>query len=166
MVVVVMADRVIVNASPLIVLFKGGLADILPRLFGEVLVPDAAWREVIAGSIADAAARQLTQSSWARRTITTITDPVITAWNLGAGEAEVSSLAFTHSGSRAMVDDTAARACARTLGIKTLGTGGALVLAKRAGIITSVGSSLQSLRDAGIWLSDEVVRLLEQQAGE
>lgn len=97
---------------------------------------------------------------------TAVTNPVITAWNLGAGEAEVLSLALAHPGSRAMVDDAAARACARTLGIKTLGTGGALVLAKRGGVITSVSASLQSLRDAGLWMSDEVVRLLKQQAGE
>ena len=36
---------------------------------------------------------------------------------------------------RAMVDDQAARRCARTLGIRTLGTGGMLVLAKRRGLI-------------------------------
>ena len=30
----------------------------------------------------------------------------------------------------------------------------------------SVGDRLQLLRDAGLWLSDEVVNLLKQQAGE
>lgn len=65
-----------------------------------------------------------------------------------------------------MVDDAAARRCARALGIATLGTGGAIVLAKQRGLIKSVGDRLQQLRDAGLWLSEEVVSLLKQQAGE
>jgi predicted nucleic acid-binding protein len=66
----------------------------------------------------------------------------------------------------AMVDDAAARRCARTLGISTLGTGGALVLAKRRRLIPSISPAIQALRDSGLWLSEEVVNLLKQQAGE
>lgn len=69
-------------------------------------------------------------------------------------------------GVRAMVDDAAARRCARTLSIPTLGTGGALVLAKRRGLVTTISSSIQALRNSGLWLSDDLVRLLKQQAGE
>ena len=66
----------------------------------------------------------------------------------------------------AMIDDRAARSCARTLGIQTLGTGGALVLAKRRSLIPSVSVELQKLRGAGLWLSEELVTLLKEQAGE
>ena len=65
-----------------------------------------------------------------------------------------------------MVDDAAARRYARTLGIQTLGTGGAIVLAKKRGLINSVDEPLQALRDSGLWLSDAVVNILKQQAGE
>ena len=34
-------DRVVVNSSPLITLFNSGQAELLPKLFSEVLVPDA-----------------------------------------------------------------------------------------------------------------------------
>lgn len=88
------------------------------------------------------------------------------AWNLGSGESEDLSYALNHPGVRAMVDDAAARRCARTLGISTLGSGGALVLAKRRGLITTISSSIQALRDAGLWLSDDLASLLKQQAGE
>jgi len=66
----------------------------------------------------------------------------------------------------AIVDDRAARRCAQSLGIVTLGTGGVLVLAKRRGLIPTVSSRIQLLRDAGLWLSDDLVNLLKQQAGE
>jgi len=53
------------------------------------------------------------------------------------------------TGYRAIVDDFAARRCAQTFGIQTLDTGGLLVLAKRRGLITSVGGGPQNL-DNGV----------------
>jgi len=158
--------RVVVNASPLIILFKSGLAELLPRLCAEVLVPGAAWDEVLAGGTDDLAAQSLPVVSWVRRVEVTVTNPIIRDWNLGAGETEVLNLAHVLPGYRAMVDDAAARACARTLGIPVIGTGGLLVIAKRRGLITSVADALQTVRDAGLWLSDDLVQLLKQQAGE
>lgn len=64
------------------------------------------------------------------------------------------------------MDDLAARRCAKTFGIQTLGTGGLLVLAKRRGLIDSVKNRVQRIRDAGLWLSDSVVKLLIREAGE
>lgn len=135
-------DRVVVNASPLIVLFKARLADLLPQLFDEVLVPAAVWNEVIAGDSSDVAAQELSSASWAIHAEVSTIPPIISAWNLGQGESEVLSLAIEHAGHRAMIDDAAARRCARTLRVPTLGTGGTLILAKRRGLIGSVGASL------------------------
>lgn len=100
----------VVNASPLIVLCKSNLEEILPRLFNEVLVPEDVWREVVAG--ADATSNRLPQLAWARRVQVTDTHSTITSWDLGAGEASVLNLAFDTPPARAMVDDKAARACA------------------------------------------------------
>ncbi|PSR18619.1 DUF3368 domain-containing protein [filamentous cyanobacterium CCP3] len=76
------------------------------------------------------------------------------------------SYGLQNPGDRAIVDDAAARRCARTLGIATLGTGGVLVLAKRRGLIDSLGDRLKHLQDAERWLSKGVVDMLKQQAGE
>ena len=59
-----------------------------------------------------------------------------------------------------------ARRCAQTLGIPIFGTGGLLVLAKRRGLLDSVGAAIEKIRDAGLWLSEDVVRILKTQAGE
>ena len=50
--------KVIVNSSPLIVLFKSQQADLLAQLFDEILVPEAVWDEVTAGSKNDVAATE------------------------------------------------------------------------------------------------------------
>lgn len=68
----------VVNASPLIVLCKSNLEEILPRLFDEVIVPEDVWREVVAG--ADAASNRLPQLAWARRVQVTGVHSTIASW--------------------------------------------------------------------------------------
>ncbi|MHC5776299.1 DUF3368 domain-containing protein [Nostoc sp.] len=92
--------------------------------------------------------------------------PVVAAWDLGKGESQVLSLALKTSDCAAIVDDRAARRCSQALGITTIGTGGLLILAKRRGLIPSISPGIQALRDAGLWLSNSLVDLLKQQAGE
>jgi predicted nucleic acid-binding protein len=47
-----------------------------------------------------------------------------------------------------------------------LGTGGLLVLAKRRGLLPSVGEGIEKLRQSGLWLSDDITQILKAQAGE
>jgi predicted nucleic acid-binding protein len=159
-------EKVVANASPLIILFKGGLADLLPKLFTEIVVPNGVCDEISAGGPSDSAATALTETPWIHRIEINAVAPEVLIWNLGVGESEVLTFALADESYVAMIDDRAARNCARTLGIQAVGTGGALVLAKRRGLIPSVSVALQQLLDAGLWLSDEIVTLLRTQAGE
>ena len=161
-------DAVVINASPLITLFRSGQADLLPRLFTHIVVPEAVWQEVVLDeweAWADRAARELRKQSWPVRAEVT-SSPRVAAWELGAGETAVLSHALANPPLRAMIDDMDARRCAKTLNIPMLGTGGLLVLAKRRGLLPSVGEGIAKLRDAGLWLSDEIVQILKTQAGE
>lgn len=158
-------DKVVVNASPLITLFRSGQAGLLPQLFQKIIVPSAVWTEVTGSERDDPAARELIVQPWPVREIV-MTSPRVATWNLGDGETSVLSYALENPAWRAIVDDAEARRCARTLGIRTLGTGGVLVLAKQRGLIVSVAESLNRLRQVGLWLSDDVARLLLKQAGE
>ncbi len=158
-------EKVVVNSSPLIILFKSGQGEILTKLFKTVVVPEQVYEEVIAGGNEDEAKRVLRQTTWIERKKVEISLPVA-AWNLGSGESAVFSFAMKKPEYRAVVDDLAARRCAKAFGIKTLGTGGLLVLAKRRGIIKSVKKRIQHLRDSGLYLSDSVVQLLISEADE
>ncbi len=40
-------ERVAVNASPLITLYRANLHSLLPQIFPEILVPEAVWAEVV-----------------------------------------------------------------------------------------------------------------------
>lgn len=152
-------ERVAINASPLITLFRAGLNPLLPQLFSELLVPEAVWGEVVSRNYDDPATHGLPRASWATRSPAP-NDPAIVLWNLGAGETAVLSLARLNPGYTAIVDDRAARRCARVLGIKTIGTAGVIVLAQRRGLIESVEGALRRLQDAGLWLAEELIARL------
>lgn len=158
-------EAVVINASPLITLFRSGQADLLPRLFTRIVVPEAVWQEVTVDEWEDRAARELGQQSWPILEAV-LSSPRVAAWNLGAGETAVLSHALAHPPLRAVIDDMDARRCAKTLGIPMLGTGGLLVLAKRRGLLASVSEGLAKLRQSGLWLSDDILRILKDQAGE
>ena len=79
-------EGVIVNSSPLIALFRCGQQELLPRLFKDILVPDAVWREIMAAGHEDAVARALLNVEWLKRMAPAVSDPLVLAWDLGPGE--------------------------------------------------------------------------------
>ncbi len=115
-----MTKTLIADSSPLIVLLKSDLEYVLPELFKEIIVPEAVWEEILAGKPNDIARQKLPQLSWAKRTLTEISNETIEGYNLGKGETAVLNLALTISESRVLLDDFAARKSAKILGIPIL----------------------------------------------
>src|SRR5262249_31195692 len=156
----------IVNASPVIALARIGHLDVLSRLADEVLIPDAVVSEVLAGSPSDPA-RKVVESGWGRRTSPREMPVGVLEWSLGAGESAVLALAVENPGYRAVLDDFAARSCARVLELPLIGTLGAVLRAKRSGLISSASRVLQSLLGIGFRLDPEIIRSsLERATGE
>lgn len=157
-------DRVVINASPLIVLFNSHQDDLLPQLFSDIIVPDAVMAEVTQ-SKTDRAAEKVPQTAWLKPQPVEI-NPTIAAWDLGLGETSVISYVIANPGYVAMIDDRAARRCAKSVGIPTLGTGRALVLAKQRDLIPSVSDRLDRIQEAGLYLAPQLIELLKHQAQE
>ncbi|MCI5142384.1 MAG: DUF3368 domain-containing protein, partial [Candidatus Electrothrix sp. ATG1] len=82
------------------------------------------------------------------------------------GETAVLSFAAEHPEFTPVLDDMAAKKCAASLGLSTLGTGSLMILAKDHGLTDSVEQAMLRLRSAGLWISDTVIELLKKQAGE
>lgn len=159
------AERIIVNASPLILLCNSDLSFILPNLFTEIFVPDAVWNEIHNSPRIDKATEIIHTLDWLKHISVNVVEEVV-RWDLGDGETEVLSFAYRHKNYTALVDDLAAKKCARSVNIPVLGTGSTLILAKERGLLPSVERALLSLCHAGMWISDEIIHLLKQQAGE
>ena len=112
-------------------------------------MPPGVWQEMTAAKN-DISAQSPPQLEWIIRTEAIALNPLVSAWDLGAGESEVLSYVLTHPNTTVMIDDAAARRCAISLNIPTLGTGGMIVRAKRQGLISSVAEPIQALQASGL----------------
>ena len=160
-----LVDKIVINASPLILLCNSDLSFVLPELFPEIIVPDAVWEEILNGSHLDLAAKMLPKLDWLKRAHITPSSDIL-RWDLGMGETDVLSFSLKNSDYTPVLDDMAAKKCAWSLGMPTMGTGTILILAKENGLIESVEESLAKLQYAGLWISESVIQMLKAKAGE
>jgi predicted nucleic acid-binding protein len=159
-------DQIVINSSPLITLCKSAQVDLLPQLFQSIIVPSAVWQEVTTSTHNDLASALLPSLPWVKHENFIAVPTLIQAWDLGAGESEVLAYALKNPSFLAVIDDAAARRCARSLGINSIGTVGLFILAKRRNLIAEVMPCIQKLRDAGLWMSDDLIKIVRQQSGE
>ena len=159
-------NKIVIDTSPLIVLFKTQLAYLLPRLFTEIVVPSGVWTEVVDAEKNDLASKQLPTVSWVEQTDVSNISPLISSWGLDLGESEVLSFALQNNSYRAIIDDAAARRVAKTLNISFMGTLGIILLAKKRGLIPSISEPISAIQNAGLWMGEDLIQFLKQQAGE
>jgi predicted nucleic acid-binding protein len=158
-------ERWVVNASPLICLAKAGFSDLLLKLPDEIIIPSAVMEEIQAGQSGDPAQAALASGKFPMKEVPV--KPEILAWDLGKGESAVLSYALSNPGWIAIIDDLAARKCARSFSIPLKGTLAVVILAKKQGLVTSARDIMRSLQAAGLRLDEEVIRTaLNQTVGE
>ncbi|MFH1929226.1 MAG: DUF3368 domain-containing protein [Chloroflexota bacterium] len=152
-----MTERWVLNASPIIVLARIGHEDLFSALAEQVIVPRAVALEIQAGPAEDRARQALSAD---RFTIVDTPPPPagILTWDLGAGETAVLAFALCNGGWTAILDDAAARRCARSFSLPFKGTLAVVLMAKQRGLISSAAEVLHSLRAIGFRLDDETIR--------
>ena len=156
---------IVVNAGPLISLARIGLLDLLPKLFDEILVPDAVFQEVTQDQSLPGA-RAVKEADWLKLGEISDREAVIrfSFW-LDAGESEVLVLA-QETGATAVIDEKRARNLAAGLGIPQTGTIGILLAAKRVGAIPEVAPLSDQLMASGVRLSPRLYEEARRMAGE
>jgi len=158
------ARRVVANSSVLIFLSKIGLLGILRKLFEEVFIPDAVYREVVIEGGERPGATEVKNASWIR-TIS-IKDHAFAnhlKQEIDDGEAEAIVLALEIKADAVLLDDADARRIARTLGLNVKGTIGVLLLAWRRGLLDDIKEKIEELMEKGYRLHDKIYRkLLEE----
>jgi predicted nucleic acid-binding protein len=156
----------VVNASPLIVLSKAGLMDLILGLATELIIPEPVAHEVSqAKDPADPAKSWLMKEGGLVKLSAPAT-PFLAAWDLGTGETSVISLVQTLPGSIAVLDDLAARRCAQALGIPVIGTLAIILAAKQRGALTAVKPALDAVVAAGLFISPAHIHAVLVKAGE
>ena len=162
-----MAERAVVNASPLIFLSRAGLVDLLQLLSSEIIVPEIVASEIEIRGKSDPTARAIATTAWLLVTNTPPVPAQIQSWGLGPGEsARAFAWAHSHPGSEAIVDDLAGRRCAAAFSIPVRGTLGLALIAKQRGRIPSARRVIEQLRRGGMFLSDHVMDEALARVGE
>lgn len=157
------------DTGPIIGLAKANRLLLLKNLFEKVLIPPIVRKELFAktgneGEFIDKALTDFIQVS----DISPIDETAkLILEGLGEGERQAIGLA-TSMGNDAilLIDDLAGRQAAEKLNVNITGLVGVLLLAKERGLITSVSDIIEEIRSKGYWLSDRIVDIAKQVAGE
>ena len=161
--------KIVSNTGPIIGLAKINRLSILKKIAGEILIPPMVHRELLAktgdeASLIDEALNSFIHVSPVPPLASSVKTIIA---DLDAGEGHAIGLASTFSGDvLLLLDDRAGRAAAKRLNIPTTGLIGLLLLAKERGIIIKVSEPISELREQGYWLSDDIVKIARQLAGE
>lgn len=158
--------KVIVNSTPLIVLCGIGHLDLLQKLYQEIFIPTAVYKEVTA--IKDSACMQImAESSWIHvKEIRDEAEKKMYKAKLHAGEVEVMILAQEEKTDLVIIDDNAAKKTAKYLGLTVTGTLGVLLKAKQEGFVEKIRPLLSKMKRNGFYIDSRVEAMVLEQADE
>jgi len=162
---------VVADAGPLIGLARIDRLSVLAAPYGSVLVPERVLAELHVDSYPPAA--PALSAALAQDTIQPQALPEGSATELArlgllldAGEASAILLAEHTQCRFLLIDARRGRQIARARGIPVVGLAGALLAAKRSGLLVSVASELADLSREGYRLSDALISEVLRLAGE
>jgi hypothetical protein len=161
-----MPELVISNTSPLFYLHRLRHLELLYKLYERIVVPAAVVQELAAGREEGHPVTDIASHSWIHVRPVQVPAVIRLITDLGAGEAEVLSLALEQPESLVIVDDKFAREVAKARKIRLTGTAGLLVKAKQAGLIPAVAPLLDELIHLNFRLSEPTMKAILKLARE
>ncbi len=129
---------VVTNTSPLLYLHRLRRLDLLPALYGKLVVPAAVVAELEEGARLGYDVPTREALSWAEIVTSPVQDILRLATDLGAGERAAIALAHERRATLLLLDDALARRHAKLLGLPISGTLGVLLRAKAKGHMTAI----------------------------
>ena len=141
--------------------------DLLRDLFQKIYIPEAVFREVTEQGDQRAGAKIVREAGWIiKKQIGDCTQADMLMTVLERGEAEVLVLANEIQADLILLDEEKARKTAVRAGFKVMGLIGILIVAKRLGLIATVGTYIEKLQREKFRLSEKIVNAALKQAGE
>jgi predicted nucleic acid-binding protein len=162
---------IVSDTTPISELAKVDHLDLLPKLFGKVVIPQGVFDELQVGE--HPAAKLVQDLSWLQ--VLTVDNQQLVrelqqSFKLDLGESEAIALAEEIGASQLLIDERAARKVAIARKLPLIGTVGILLLAKRQGLLDSVKDVLDEMQAQGMRISDrlyvQVLTLAQEKDGE
>jgi len=161
-----MDETAVVDASPFIFLSRANHLDLLHSIYGKILIPRAVAEEILAMGPHDVSAAALTNCHLSEIVPSPPIPASIRRWGLGPGESSVLALVLPNPQMIVIMDDLAGRRCADAKGLKTRGTLGIVLLARKRGLIRSARATMEELIRSGLYLSQPVLDEALRRVGE
>ena len=158
---------VVSNSSPLIHLARIGRLELLQKLFQEVVIPLAVYREVVVEGRGKPGADLVQSAPWIR--VKQLRDQALKqslTLVLDEGEAEAIALAVEEHAELVLLDEREACVIAKRLGLKVTGTLGVIVKARKLNLVKNVREELDKLKATGFRIAPELEELILRAAGE
>ena len=159
--------KVIVNSTPIISLCHIGKLGLLKQLYGEVLIPEAVYREISAKQNSVARIELDKSLDWIR--VCKIENEMAKLFyksQLHDGEVEVMILGKEEEATLLIIDDKNAKRYAKYLTFNVTGTLGVLLKAKKEGYIDLIKPLLCKMVSEGIFIDTRIQDFCLKQAGE
>jgi predicted nucleic acid-binding protein len=159
--------RVVTNTTPLIALSYTGQLDLLKKLYGEIIIPDAVYRELSVKK--ESVCKKAVDKSLDWIHVEKIKNQMaknMYKTQLHEGEVEVMILSQEINADVVIIDDANAKKHAKYLGLPVTGTLGVLIKAKQEGYLDELKPVLQIMVDNNIYISKKLVDLCLKQVGE
>ncbi len=159
---------VIADSGPIIHLSHLRLLDLLPAIYGRILVPEAVYDEVVHRGAGLPGSAELAAASWCEVVSHDNQDALfrILRGSLHLGESAALSIAMAHHADLVLMDDAPARQAAKHLGLKVKGTLGILVRAKQHGRVNALAPLIDELLHNDVWLDEALIRQVLREVGE
>lgn len=159
------SEVVIADASPFVHLDRIGRLDLLPAVFGHVVVP-----AIIAAEVGKGGHRypgiDVRTLAWVT-VLPDRSDPDLAADpDLHVGEVAALSIARATPNHLLVIDDLGGRTAAQRLGLRFIGTAGTIIRARKLGVIPAAAPIFDALAARGFRLSASVRQVLLRQVGE
>ncbi len=159
---------VVSNTSPIMNLAVVGQLELLPQLYGRIVVPQAVYDEVVVAGVGQPGAAEVKAADWVEvKDATNRTTVASLQLELDKGEAEAIALATELQADLVLLDERKGRTIASRMGLKPVGLLGLLIEAKHKGLIPATKPVMDDLvKKAGFWISPELYSRVLQAAGE
>lgn len=154
---------VVSDTTPLVTLMKADRLDILHRLFGEVLIPEAVFSELTANETFKEEADLIRKSSYI--TVVKVQDEgkvsfLQRATGLDLGESEAIIYADEAKADLLLMDEMAGRRVAQNMKLPITGSIGIMIRAFQSGIITAAEAddAFEKLKGSNRHISEKLIQ--------
>lgn len=162
-----MSRVVISDTTAIIHLSRIRALHLLKDLYGQLIIPEAVYDELLRHGHAQPGALEVINASWIK--VEAVRNPAVVRklrTGLDLGESEAIALALEKNADVLIIDEVAGRLEAKKLRLRIIGMVGVLLQAKKEQLIPEIRSYLDALDRTGFRLGKDLRDLALRQAGE